>query len=267
MGNPLNRHLVGAYRPVLEATLKHPRWMLALALVVSVSAVLPFSRMGREFMPALDEGDLLYMPTTLPDVSLDQAAEILRITDDLIRQMPQVAMVHGKAGRSDSATDPAPLSMLETTILLKPRSQWPEPISTQELIRQMDERVQLAGLTNSWGFPIRTRIDMLATGVRTPLALRISGPDSDRIQMLTARAEQALREVKGVRAAVSERPGMGRFVQIEIDRARASVHGVRATEIAQLIGGAVGGAAVDTLSVGRERYPIVVRLERAQRPT
>jgi Cu(I)/Ag(I) efflux system membrane protein CusA/SilA len=129
----------------------------------------------------------------------------------------------------------------------------------------MDERVQLAGLTNSWGFPIRTRIDMLATGVRTPLALRISGPDSDRIQMLTARAEQALREVEGVRAAVSERPGMGRFVQIEIDRARASVHGVRAAEIAQLIGGAVGGAAVDTLSVGRERYPIVVRLARAQR--
>src|SRR5690606_11271994 len=142
-------------------------------------------------------------------ISLDEAAEVLRVTDALIAQMPEVASVHGKAGRSDSATDPAPLSMLETTIVLKPRSQWPEPISTQELIRRLDERVRLAGLTNSWGFPIRTRIDMLATGVRAPLALRVSGPDLGRVQSLSEAAERVLRDVPGVRAAFAERASAG----------------------------------------------------------
>ena len=263
--NPLNRWLMRAYRPTLEAVVERPRTMLVLAAVVSLSILFPLTQMGREFMPPLDEGDLLYMPTTLPDVSLDEAAEILRVTDDLIRQMPEVAMVHGKAGRSDSATDPAPLSMLETTILLKPRSQWPEQISTRELIRRLDEQVRLAGLTNSWGFPIRTRIDMLATGVRTPLALRISGPDLEHIQALSEHAEEVLRGVEGVRAAFAERATSGRFLEVEIDRARASLYGIQASDVTQLIGGAVGGAPIDTLSVGRERYPVVVRFARAQR--
>ncbi|HVY79545.1 MAG TPA: CusA/CzcA family heavy metal efflux RND transporter [Steroidobacteraceae bacterium] len=263
--NPLNRWLMRGYRPLLQAVLDRPRTMLALAAVVSVSLLFPLSKMGREFMPPLDEGDLLYMPTTLPDVSLDEAAEVLRVTDELIRQMPEVALVHGKAGRSDSATDPAPLSMLETTILLKPRAEWPEPITTHELIRRLDERVRLAGLTNSWGFPIATRIDMLATGVRTPLALRISGPDLTRIQALSERAEEVLRGVPGIRAAFAERAASGRFLDVELDRTRANLYGVRASDLTDLIGGAVGGEPVDTLSVGRERYPIVVRFARAQR--
>jgi Cu(I)/Ag(I) efflux system membrane protein CusA/SilA len=263
--NPLNRLLRQGYRPLLVGALSHPWLLVVLAIVVSASMLIPLSRMGSEFMPPLDEGDLLYMPTTLPGISIDEAAEVLRITDQVIRQMPQVESVHGKAGRSDSATDPAPLSMLETIIQLKPRSQWPEQISTQELIRRMDEQVRLAGLTNSWGFPIRTRIDMLATGVKTPLALRVSGPDFSRIQALSEQAEQALRSVPGVRAVFAERAASGRFINVEFDRARASLFGVRAADVVELIGSAVGGAPVDTLSVGRERYPIVLRFPRSDR--
>lgn len=265
MRNPLNRALARVYRPALELVLRRPGGVLAVAAVVSLSTIVPLMNLGREFMPPLDEGDLLYMPTTLPDVSLDEAAEILRRTDEAIRQMPQVERVHGKAGRSNSATDPAPLSMIETMILLKPRSQWPEPLSTQELIRRLDERVRLAGLTNSWGFPIRTRIDMLATGVKTPLALRISGPDLSRIRELGERAEDALRDVEGVRGVFSERAASGRFIQVELDRARANQYGVRASDVTELIAGPVGGAPVDTLTTGRERYPIVVRLPRVER--
>lgn len=263
--NPLNRLFRLAYRPLLVSALRRPWPMIALVMLVSASLFIPLAKMGSEFMPPLDEGDLLYMPTTLPGISLDEAAEVLRLTDRLIRQMPQVASVHGKAGRSDSATDPAPLSMLETTILLKPRSQWPEPISTQELIRRMDERVRLAGLTNSWGFPIRTRIDMLATGVKTPLALRVSGSDYGRIQALSERAEQALRPVAGIRGVFAERAASGRFINVELDRARASLFGVRASDVVELIGSGVGGDPVGSLSVGRERYSIVLRFPRAER--
>lgn len=263
--NPVNRWLKSAYRPLLNVALHRPRWVIAGAALLSLSMLYPLARMGSEFMPPLDEGDLLYMPTTLPSVSIDEAAEILRLTNQLIRDMPEVAMVHGKAGRSDSATDPAPLSMIETTILLKPRAQWPEQISTDALIRRLDERVRLAGLTNSWGFPIRTRIDMLATGVKTPLALRISGPDLARVQQLSERAEQVLRTVPGVRSAFAERSTAGRFIDVQIDRAKASRYGVRAAELTQLIEGPIGGMAVDTLIAGRERYPIVLRFPRADR--
>ena len=263
--NPLNRLLKRAYRPALKAALKRPVLVASAAAIVAVSMVYPAMRMGSEFMPSLDEGDLLYMPTTLPSVSVDEAAEILRITNQAILERPEVAMVHGKAGRSDSATDPAPLSMLETTIVLKPRAQWPEPISTQELIRQLDEHVRLAGLTNSWGFPVRTRIDMLSTGVKTPLALRISGPDLAHIEKLGERAEGVLRSVPGVRGVYAERATAGRFVEVQLDRARASLYGITAADLNQLIEGPIGGAPVDTMSVGRERYPIVVRFPRAMR--
>lgn len=261
----LNRLLRSIYRPLLNWALGSPRWVMGLSVAVAISSILPLYRMGSEFMPPLDEGDLLYMPTTLPSVSVDEAAEILRITDGLIRAMPEVAIVHGKAGRSDSATDPAPMSMLETTIVLKPRSQWPEPISTQELIRRLDERVRLAGLSNSWGFPIRTRIEMLSTGVKTQLALRITGPDPSRIQQLTEKAEAALRNVSGVRDIFAERSNSGRYIDIAMDRVKANIHGVSSADIAQLVAGPIGGAEVDTLSVGRERYPIVVRLPREER--
>lgn len=264
-GNPVNRFFKRVYLPSLRRALARPRTVAVIAGLTALSSLYPISRMGSEFMPALDEGDLLYMPTTLPSVSVEEAAEILRITDAAIREMPQVASVHGKAGRSDSATDPAPLSMLETVITLKPRQQWPEDIPTEELVRRLDEKVRLAGLTNSWGFPIRTRIDMLATGVKTPLALRISGPSLQVIEKLGARAEEALRGVSGIRGVYAERPASGRFVEVRLDRTRAALHGVRAGDVARLLEGPVGGMPVDTMYVGRERYPIVVRFLRETR--
>jgi len=263
--NPVNRVLKRGYLPALRWVLARPRATAAVAALVALSSLYPLARMGSEFMPALDEGDLLYMPTTLPSVSVEEAAEILRITDAAILELPQVASVHGKAGRSDSATDPAPLSMLETVIALKPRSEWPQAISTEELVRRLDERVRLAGLSNSWGFPIRTRIDMLATGVKTPLALRISGPDVQGIERLGARAEAVLAKVPGIRSVYGERAASGRFVEVRFDRARAAVHGVRAADVARLLEGPVGGMPVDTLYLGRERYPIVVRFLRESR--
>lgn len=263
--NPLARVSKRAYRPMLKATLKRPWIAVAVAVVVGASAIYPALHMGSEFMPSLDEGDLLYMPTTLPSVSVDEAAEILRVTNRAIREMPQVALVHGKAGRSDSATDPAPISMLETTIVLKPRSQWPEPISTEELIRQLEHRVHLAGLSNSWGFPIRTRIDMLSTGVKTPLALRVSGPRLADIDQLVSRAEGVLRGVKGVRGAFAERTASGLYVDVRVDRAKAALFGVKASDVTQLVEGPIGGAVIDYMAVGRERYPITLRYPRAHR--
>ncbi len=263
--NPVNRFFTRGYRPLLAVVLKCPMLAAGVAALVVVSMAIPFMHLGSEFMPPLDEGDLLYMPSTLPNVSLDEAGRILRMTDRLIREMPQVASVHSKAGRSDSATDPAPLSMLETTIRLKPRSQWPARMSTADLVRELDEKVRLAGLTNSWGFPIRTRIDMLASGVKVPLALRISGPNLGRIQTLSERAGRVLGAVAGVRSAFAERPGEGRFIDVRLDRGRASLFGVSATDVTQLIGGALGGMSADSISVGRERYPIVIRYPRDER--
>jgi copper/silver efflux system protein len=263
--NPLNRLLKRAYRPTLKAAMAHPGIACGAAVLLCASMAWPLAHMPREFMPVLDEGDLLYMPTTLPSVSVDEAADILRRTDAAIRSMPEVASVHGKAGRSDSATDSAPLSMFETTIRLKPRSQWPEPISTQALIARLDERVRFAGLTNSWGYPIRTRIDMLSSGVKTPLALRIAGPDLQRIERLGEQAESALRNVRGVRGVFAERVTAGRFIDVALDRRRADLLGVRAADLAQLLDGPVGGSPIDVMSVGRERYPVVVRFPRADR--
>jgi copper/silver efflux system protein len=263
--NPLNRWLKRLYRPALAAVLSRQRAAFAVAALAALSAAWPAWHLPHEFMPALDEGELLYMPTTLPAVSPDEAAEILRITDRAIRDFPEVASVHGKAGRSDSATDPAPLSMIETTILLKPRSEWPEQMTTAELVRRLDEHVRLAGLTNSWGYPIRTRIEMLSTGIRTPLALRITGPDLAHLQRLAERAETVLHGVAGVRGTFAERPDGGRFVDVALDRAKASLLGVRASDLNQLLDGPVGGAVIDTMTLGRERVPVVVRFPRADR--
>ncbi|MBH9578691.1 efflux RND transporter permease subunit [Inhella sp. 1Y17] len=263
--NPLNRLLRRAYRPALRLALNHPRWALGLALAVALSAVLPLQRMGTEFMPPLDEGDLLYMPTTLPSVSVEQAKELLRRTNALIAAQPEVALVHGKAGRSDSATDPAPLSMIESVIVLKPRAEWPEPISTQALMQRLQQQVRLAGLSNAWGFPIRTRIDMLSTGVKTPLALKLTGDDPVRLQALAERAEQQLAQVPGVASALTERTQQGRYLRIELDRPRAQALGVEVGELADLVQGPLGGMPFDVLSVGRERLEVVLRYPQATR--
>jgi len=263
--NPLNRALQALYRPALLASLKHPKMILLLAVLLLASAAWPVSRLGSEFMPPLYEGDLLYMPTTLPGVSVDEAANILQITDRLIRQMPEVARVFGKAGRADSATDPAPLSMLETTILLKPRSEWPAGETVEQLIQKLDRPVRLPGLTNSWGYPIRTRIDMLSTGIRTAVGIKITGPDLAGIATLAETLEATLKTVPGTRAAFGERVTGGRYLDIDIDREQAARYGVTVAAVQRLVQSAIGGENIGTVVDGRERFSINLRYPRALR--
>jgi len=263
--NPLNRLLQALYRPALLAALDRPGTTLLLAVLLLASVAWPLSRLGSEFMPPLYEGDLLYMPTTLPGVSIDEAANILQITDRLIRQMPEVERVFGKAGRADSATDPAPLSMLETTILLKPRSEWPTGQTIEQLIAKLDRTVRLPGLTNSWGYPIRTRIDMLSTGIRTAVGVKITGPDLDGIAALAETIEGVLKQVPGTRTVFGERVAGGRYLDIDIDRAQAARYGVTVADVQRLVQRAIGGENIDTVVDGRERYPINLRYPRALR--
>ncbi len=263
--NPLNRLLQALYRPALLASLNHPKRVLLLAVLLLASAAWPVSRLGSEFMPPLYEGDLLYMPTTLPGVSIDEAANILQITDRLIRQMPEVARVFGKAGRADSATDPAPLSMLETTILLKPRNEWPPGETVEELIQKLDRTVRLPGLTNSWGYPIRTRIDMLSTGIRTAVGIKITGPDLAGIAALAETLEATLKKIPGTRAVFGERVTGGRYLDIDIDRAQAARYGVTVAAVQRLVQSAIGGENIGTVVDGRERFSINLRYPRALR--
>jgi len=263
--NPINRRLKRIYQPALYGALRHPKKILLAAALSLATVVLPLSQLGSEFMPPLDEGDLLYMPTTLPGVSADEAADILRHTDQLIAAMPEVARVFGKAGRADTATDPAPLSMLETTIILKPRSEWPAGSSKQDLIEKLDQTVRLAGLTNSWGYPIKTRIDMLSTGIRTPLGIKISGPDMAQLERISIEMESALRTVPGTRSVFAERIGAGRYVDIDINRQQAARYGLGVADIQGVVASAVGGQTVGTIIDGRERFPITLRYSRSDR--
>jgi Cu(I)/Ag(I) efflux system membrane protein CusA/SilA len=265
--NPVNRALMALYRPLLDAALRRPWRMVALAAALLATLALPLARMGSEFMPALDEGDLLYMPTTMPGVSADEAADILRRTDRLIAAMPEVAHVFGKAGRAETATDPAPLSMLETTIMLKPKSEWPAGSSrdTADLIRKLDAQVSFAGLTNSWGYPIKTRIDMLSTGIRTALGIKIGGPDAATLEQLALQAEAALRTVPGTRSVFAERTGSGRYIDVDVDREQAARYGLSVAEVHKLLQGALGGEAVSTIVAGRERFPVSLRYPSAER--
>ena len=263
--NPLNRMLQAAYRPLLDFALNRRGLTLAFGALLLASLAWPLSRLGSEFMPPLYEGDLLYMPTTLPGLSIDEAANILQITDRLIRQMPEVERVFGKAGRADTATDPAPLSMLETTILLKPREQWPAGETVEDFIRKLDATVHLPGLTNSWGYPIRTRIDMLSTGIRTALGVKITGPDLAGITELAEQIEATLKPVPGTRTVFAERVGGGRYLDIEIDRAAAARYGVTAADVQRLAQSAIGGENIGTVLAGRERFPINLRYPRGLR--
>ncbi|CAL63350.1 Cation efflux system protein CusA [Herminiimonas arsenicoxydans] len=263
--NPLNRVLKRIYQPALHAALRHPKMILLAAAVSLLTLAFPLSQLGSEFMPPLDEGDLLYMPTTLPGISADEAADILRRTDQLIAAMPEVERVFGKAGRAETATDPAPLSMLETTIILKPRSEWPAGSTKQGLIEKLDQTVRLAGLTNSWGYPIKTRIDMLSTGIRTPLGIKISGPDMAQLERLSIDIESALRAVPGTRSVFAERIGAGRYVDIDIDRQQAARYGLSVADIQSVTESAVGGQTIGTIIDGRERFPITLRYSRSDR--
>ena len=265
LDNPLNRWLQAAYRPLLLWVLQHRTPTVIVAIILLLTTLIPITRMGSEFMPPLNEGDLLYMPTTVPGISIDEAANLLQITDRLIKTIPEVERVYGKAGRADSATDPAPLSMLETTILLKPRSQWAAGTTIDDVIRKLDSTVHLPGLTNAWGYPIRTRIDMLSTGIRTVLGVKVSGADLAGISTAAGQIEAALRDVPGTRAVFAERAASGRYIDIDVDRFQAARYGVSPMDVKRLVEGAIGGETITTVIDGRERYSVNLRYPRAFR--
>lgn len=263
--NPLNRWLQEAYRPFLALALTRRKLVTWLTLALLFSAIFPVAKLGSEFMPPLYEGDLLYMPTTLPGIPIDEAANLLQVTDRIIAQMPEVMSVFGKAGRADTATDPAPVSMFETTILLKQQSEWPKGETVDELIDKLDREVRLPGLTNSWGYPIRTRIDMLATGIRTPLGIKITGPDLNGISALAEKIEAALGKVDGTRAVFAERVVGGHYLDIAINRRQAARFGASMADVTSLVQSAIGGENIGIMVAGRERFPINIRYPRGIR--
>ncbi|MGA0609622.1 efflux RND transporter permease subunit [Caldimonas sp. KR1-144] len=260
--NPLNRWLMAAYRPALELVLRFPKAALAAAGLVLALTAFPLARLGGEFMPPLDEGDLLYMPSALPGLSVSKAGALLQQTDRLIKTVPEVERVFGKAGRADTATDPAPLEMFETTIQFKPREQWRAGMTPQRLVDELDRVVRVPGLTNVWVPPIRNRIDMLATGIKSPVGIKVAGTDLEAIDRLTTQIEQAVRRVPGVSSALAERLSGGRYIDVDVDRAAAARHGLPVAEVQAVVSTAIGGDNVGEVVSGRERYPINVRYPR-----
>lgn len=263
--NPVNRLLIASYQPLLKKALYYPKTTLLIAALVALSSYWPLQHIGSEFMPTLDEGDLMYMPTTFPGISIGKARELLQQTDKLIRTVPEVKTVFGKIGRADTATDPAPLTMIETYIQFKPRSEWREGLSPEALRRELDALVQLPGVTNSWVMPIKTRIDMLATGIKTPVGIKIAGPDLAVIQSIGQQLEQLLTSVQGTASVYSERVAAGRYIKIDIDRLRAARYGLSIATVQQLIATAIGGVNVAQSVEGLERYPVNIRYPQAYR--
>ncbi|MEQ1439763.1 efflux RND transporter permease subunit [Fontimonas sp. SYSU GA230001] len=263
--NPLNRALIAAYRPAIATVLNHPRATLGIAAVVALATLWPATRLGSEFMPPLDEGDLLYMPTALPGLAVGKAAQLLQQTDRILKTFPEVERVFGKIGRAESATDPAPLEMVETTIKLKPRSAWRAGMTTEKLIAEMDAALKIPGMGNVWVQPIRNRIDMLATGIKSPVGIKIAGPDLDVIERIGSQIETALRNVPGTASAFSERVSGGRYVEIVPDRSAAARHGMAIADVQRIVGVAVGGENVGETVEGLQRFPINLRYPRALR--
>ncbi|WP_186139696.1 efflux RND transporter permease subunit [Burkholderia gladioli] len=263
--NPINRWLTRLYAPLIAATLRRPWVAIGLAALALLLTVIPLSRLGGEFMPPLDEGDLLYMPTALPGISVDKAAELLQQTDRLIRTVPEVETVFGKSGRADSATDPAPLEMFETTIRFKPRSQWRPGMTPRKLVDELDRTVRVPGLSNVWVPPIRNRLDMLSTGIKTPVGVKITGPELAGIDRVAAQVEQAVKGVPGVSSALAERLNGGRYIDVDIDRLAAARYGLSVAELQSFVTTAIGGENLGEVIAGRERYPISVRYPREVR--
>ncbi|MEZ8082214.1 efflux RND transporter permease subunit [Enterovibrio norvegicus] len=257
--NPVNRGLVTLYRPLLDLSLRFPKTMLVIALALLASAYYPTSKLGSEFIPPLDEGDLMYMPTTYPGISIGKARELLQQTNKLIKTMPEVHTVWGKIGRAETATDPAPLTMMETVIQLKPRTEWREGVTTESLRKELDSLIQFPGLTNAWVMPIKTRIDMLATGIKTPIGIKIAGPELAVIESIGAQLEPILNGIQGTASVYAERVVGGRYVTIDIERRAAARYGLSIKDVQQVISTAVGGMNVGETIEGLERYPINVR--------
>lgn len=263
--NPINRLLVGAYQPILKGVLQFPKSTLLLACLLATTALYPLGKIGSEFMPPLDEGDLMYMPTTYPGISIGKARELLQQTDRLIRTLPEVKSVFGKVGRAETATDPAPLSMIETFIQLKDRSEWREGVTPESLRQELDALVNIPGVTNAWVMPIKTRIDMLATGIKTPVGIKIAGPDLAVIQIIGTQLEILLQDLPGTASVYSERVAGGRYLNVDIDRNKAARFGLNIADVQQVISSAIGGMNVAQTVEGRERYPINLRYEQRYR--
>ena len=260
--NPLNRFLTAAYRPALEAVLRFPKVTLVVAVALLALTLVPMARLGSEFLPPLDEGDLLYMPSALPGLSASKASALLQQTDRLIKTVPEVERVFGKAGRADTATDPAPLEMFETTIQFKPREQWRAGMTPDKLIEELDRVVKVPGLSNVWVPPIRNRIDMLATGIKSPVGVKIAGADLAVVDQLTGQVEAAVKKVPGVSSALAERLTGGRYIDVDVDRAAAARYGLSVADVQSIVSTAIGGDNVGEVVQGRERYPINVRYPR-----
>ncbi|OGB40525.1 MAG: cation transporter [Burkholderiales bacterium RIFCSPLOWO2_12_67_14] len=263
--NPLNRLLIAGYRPCLDAVLRAPRLTLVVAALLLLASLWPLRHIGAEFMPRLDEGDLLYMPTALPGLSAGKAAELLQQTDRLIKTVPEVHRVYGKAGRSDSATDPAPLEMFETTIQFKPRSAWRAGMTPDKLVEELDRTVRVPGLSNIWVPPIRNRIDMLATGIKSPVGVKVAGADLATIDRLTGQIEAAVKTVPGVSSALAERLTGGRYIDVDIRRDDAARYGLNIADVQSIVSSAIGGENVGETIEGLARFPISVRYPREWR--
>jgi len=263
--NPINRGLIALYQPLLARVLEFPKTVLAVALLILLATVYPATHIAGEFLPPLDEGDLLYMPSALPGISAGKVSELLQQTDRLIKTVPEVATVFGKAGRADTATDPAPLEMFETTIQFKPPNQWRAGMTPDTLVQELDRIVRVPGLTNVWVPPIRNRIDMLATGIKTPVGVKVAGTSLQEIDRIASEVERAVKHVPGVTSAFAERLTGGRYIDVAINRGRADRYGLNVADVHAFVSSAIGGANVGETIEGLERFPISVRYPRETR--
>jgi copper/silver efflux system protein len=260
--NPLNRFLIAIYRPALKTVLRAPSLTLAVAVLIAVATLWPASRIGGEFMPPLDEGDLLYMPSALPGISAGKVSELLQQTDRLIKTVPEVASVFAKAGRAETATDPAPLEMFETTIQFKPRDQWRPGMTPDKLVEELDRTVRVPGLSNIWVPPIRNRIDMLATGIKSPVGVKVAGTKLEEVDRIAAEVERVVRQVPGVTSAFAERLTGGRYIDVQIDRRTAGRYGLNVSDVQSVVSAAIGGDNIGETIEGLQRFPINVRYPR-----
>lgn len=263
--NPINRVLIWIYKPLINQVTRHPWRVIFAALLLVVIGFWPANKLGSEFMPDLNEGDLMYMPTTFPGISIGKAQELLQQTDKLIRSVPEVKTVFGKIGRADTATDPAPLTMIETIIQLKPESQWREGVGVDDIKRELNQRLKIPGLTNAWVWPIKTRIDMLATGIKTPVGIKVAGPDLGVIQQIGKDIEKILKSIPGTASAYAERVAGGRYITVDIMRDQASRYGLNIDDVQDIVRTAIGGMNVTETVEGRERYPVNLRYPRGYR--
>lgn len=263
--NPVNRLLVNSYKPLLNLVLKFPKSTLLIALVITLMGFYPINKIGSEFIPPLDEGDLMYMPTTYPGISIGKARELLQQTDKLIATVPEVKTVFGKIGRAETATDPAPLTMIETFIQFKPKDQWREGMTTEKLKQELDALVKFPGLTNAWVMPIKTRIDMLATGIKTPVGIKVAGPNLNEIQKIGQQIEILLKDLPGTASVYSERVAGGRYIKVDINREKAARYSLNIADVQQVVATAIGGMNVTETVEGQERYPVNIRYPQAYR--